>query len=128
MNLDTIHKELQNITKTPGIEACALVVIETGMVLLNTSKDRDFEVIAEGSRDYWVLQHRNGHVFKPIGDVKIIFVFHKKRVISVQACVGKTLLITLAETKGVDWNQWQKVIRPLMQKVKEFEEAKQPHS
>lgn len=124
MSLENIQKELQHITKTPGVVSCALVVIDTGMVLLNTSQDESFEIIAEGARDYWTVQDRNGGIFKAIGDINVIFVFHQQNIISIQMCDDKTLLITLAETKGVDWNKWQRVIAPLKNKIKDLEGKK----
>lgn len=89
-----------------GIISCALVTIDTGMICLTTSAESRFEVMAEGARDYWVLHHRNGKIFDAIGGVKNIYVQHAKGTICIQACGEKMLLITLADSSKLYWNDW----------------------
>lgn len=77
--------------------------------------------MAEGARDYWVLHHRNGHIFDAIGRVQNIFVQHAKGTLCVQSCGKTMLLITLAEQSKKHWHDWNDTIATLRGVVKQYE-------
>ncbi len=106
---------------SPDIISCALVAIDTGMIFLSTSAKAQFEVMAEGARDYWVLHHRNGKIFDAIGAVKNIFVQHAKGTICIQACGEKMLLITLANSRKSRWHEWPATTLDLRNVINQFE-------
>ncbi len=91
------------------------------MVCLSTSRETQFEVIAEGARDYWALHHRNGNIFDTMGKVKNIFVQHVKGTICVQACGKKMLLITLADSSKLHWHDWSATVAGLYKVVRQSE-------
>ncbi|MES2824837.1 MAG: hypothetical protein V4732_14630 [Pseudomonadota bacterium] len=121
MNYQLIEFELTKVATSPDIISCALVAIDTGMIFLSTSTKAQFEVMAEGARDYWVLHHRNGKIFDAIGAVKNIFVQHAKGTICIQACGEKMLLITLANSKKSRWNEWPSTTLDLRNAINQFE-------
>jgi predicted regulator of Ras-like GTPase activity (Roadblock/LC7/MglB family) len=121
LNYQPIELELNKVAKSPGIIACALVAIDTGMICLATSCENQFEVMAEGARDYWVLHHRNGKIFNAIGAVKNIYVQHAKGTICIQACGEKMLLITLADASKLYWNDWPSITISLRNAIHQSE-------
>lgn len=131
MNYQDIEQELNRLAKTPGILACALVAIDTGMIYLSSSnfvfsskeefKKEEFEIIAEGARDYWVLHQKNGNVFDALGPLGNIVVRHKYGLLSIRACGNTMLLIAIAKIKEVDWKQWPAQVNQLCNRVEELE-------
>lgn len=133
MNYQDIEQELNSLAKTPGVIACALVAIDTGMIYLSSSnnfqstnpfKKEEFEIIAEGARDYWVLHQKNGNVFASLGPLANIVVRHKQGLLSIRACGHTMLLIAIAKIKEVDWKQWPAQVNQLCNRVEELEVEK----
>lgn len=121
MNYQEIEKELVQAATTPGIIACALVAIDTGMIYLSTSHETKFEIMAECARDYWRLHVKNNEIFMHMGMVNNIFIQHAHNLVSIQPCGSKMILVTQAQLKQVDWNNWPKKISPLKTLIKRFE-------
>jgi hypothetical protein len=113
LNIQFVKQELVQVAKTSGVIACALVEADTGMIYLSTSRSIKFEVIAEGARDYWSLHHKNGNIFAEMGMLNNILIQHTKGLLTIQPCGEKTILITLAKLKKMDWKAWPKIIQPL---------------
>lgn len=129
MNYQDIEQDLNWLAKTPGIIASALVAIDTGMIYLATSVEEqfekeEFEIIAEGSRDYWVLHQKNGKVFDALGSVSSIVVQHTKGLLSIRGCGHTMLLITIAKMKQVEWKEWSVKFNQLCDQVKKVESEK----
>ena len=121
MNYQLIELELNKVAISPGIISCALVAKDTGMVCLSTSRETQFEMIAEGARDYWALHNRNGNIFDTMGVVKNIFVQHAKGTICIQGCGRKMLLITLADSSKLHWHDWSTTVANLFKVVRQAE-------
>lgn len=123
MNYQLIESELNSIATTPGIIACALVAVDTGMIYFSSSSNKQFEVIAEGARDYWALHYKNGQIFNVMGKLNDIFVQHERGILRVQRCGEAMLLITLAKLRKNDWTQWSGKISNLRQLVRNEESS-----
>lgn len=130
MNYQDIEQELSSLAKTPGVIACALVAIDTGMIYLSSSNNSpsknpfekdEFEIIAEGARDYWVLHQKNGNVFESLGPLANIVVRHKRGLLSIRACGHTMLLIAIAKIKEVNWKQWPTQVNQLCSLIEELE-------
>ena len=121
MNFHDIENELYKVAENAGVIACALVAIDTGMIYLATSKNPDFEIIAEGARDYWTLHFKNGEIFSDMGMVSNIFIQHTNGLLSIQPCGKNTILITQATLGKIDWTTWGKVIKPLRNLINEHQ-------
>lgn len=122
MNYQDIDSELTRIaTSTPGVIACALVAMDTGMIYLSSSRQTQFEMIAECARDYWALHVKNQDIFIHMGNIHNIFIQHEHNLLSIQPCGTKMILVTQAKLKEVDWGAWPKVISPLKGLIKKFE-------
>jgi len=106
LNFDNIELSLKRLSCSTGIIACALVAIDSGIIYSTTSTVKEFQMIAEGARDYWSLQYRNGKVYEILGDLNNIKICHKKGIICLQTCGTNTLLVALTKYNKVDWNNW----------------------
>jgi hypothetical protein len=96
------------------------------MIYLSSSNEEqftkeEFEIIAEGARDYWVLHQKNGNVFDALGSVSSIVVQHKQGLLSIRACGQTMLLITIAKMKQVDWKQWSAQLSQLCDQIKNMQ-------
>lgn len=119
MNYQLIEAELNSIATTPGIIACALVAVDTGMIYFSSSSQDQFVVMAEGARDYWALHHKNGQIFDGMGNLNNIFVQHERGILRVQLCGETMLLITLAKLGKTDWTQWPSITSNLHTLIKD---------
>lgn len=124
MNYQDIEQELHQLATTPGIIACALVAIDTGMIYLTSSNKEQFDIIAEGARDYWVLHQKNGKVFEALGSVSNIVVRHKRGLLSIRGCGQTMLLISITKIKEVNWDEWPERVDQLCNLVKKMESEK----
>jgi hypothetical protein len=124
LNYQDIEQELHQLATTPGIIACALVAIDTGMIYLTSSNKEQFDIIAEGARDYWVLHQKNGNVFEALGPVSNIVVRHKRGLLSIRGCGKTMLLISIAKIKEVNWDEWPERVDQLCNLVKTMESEK----
>ncbi len=70
-------------------------------------------MIAEGARDYWSLQNRNGKIYDILGDLDNIKIRHKKGIICLQPCGENTLLVALTKMNKVNWNDWMEKTKHL---------------
>jgi len=124
LNYQDIEQELNHLAETPGIIACALVAIDTGMIYLTSSNKEQFDIIAEGARDYWALHQKNGNVFETLGTVSNIVVRHQHGLLSIRDCGQTMLLISMSKIKQVDWKQWSAQVNQLCHLVKKLEAEK----
>jgi len=102
-----LHSELKLLATTPGVIACVLVSVDTGMIFLSSAKNDQIDVMAEAARDYWVLHQKNGKVFDALGSVRNVFIQHERAHLSVQMFGNSSvLLVTIAKLRSVDWSYW----------------------
>lgn len=126
MIYQALEAELQLLAKTPGVVACVLVGVDTGMVFLSSSKNAEVEVIAEAARDYWVLHQKNGRMFEVLGAVRNVFIQHEHAHLSVQMFgQSSLLLVTISKLKRVDWAGWAARTRGISELLRELDESKQ---
>ena len=107
MIYQALDSELKLLAKTPGVIACVLVSVDTGMIFLSSTKSEQVEVMAEAARDYWVLHQKNGKVFEALGSVRNVFIQHERAHLSVQMFGNSSmLLVTIANGRIGDWSSW----------------------
>ncbi len=126
MIYQTLETELQSLAKTPGVIACVLVGVDTGMVFLSSSRNAEVEIIAEAARDYWVLHQKNGRIFEVLGPVRNVFIQHERAHLSVQMFgQSSLLLVTISKLKSVDWRGWGASTRGISELLRKLDESKQ---
>lgn len=107
--------QLHALADSVGLLACALVDIDTGMVLACAG---DADVIAEAASDYWRLFRRQRPLLAALGEARAQVLIHERGRITLTACGGGLLLVSLsAEPDRVDWLGWKQGVGGLQKAV-----------
>ena len=72
MKQKALRDALQSMAAMPGLEGCALVEIEAGMVWHHAGQIEGVQTFAEAASDYWRLYNRLADQFKDLGDRKSV--------------------------------------------------------
>jgi|JI6StandDraft_1071083.scaffolds.fasta_scaffold487025_1 predicted regulator of Ras-like GTPase activity (Roadblock/LC7/MglB family) len=108
MKDDQLRAELESIARKPGLQGCALVDTETGMIWSATGAHADIQKIAEAASDYWRLYLRHRRHIDSLGDLHAQILIHTAGRITITSCGNSALLVTLSGAKDtVDWKAWQ---------------------
>ena len=104
MKQKALRDALQSMAAMPGLEGCALVEIEAGMVWHHAGQIEGVQTFAEAASDYWRLYNRLSHQFKDLGDLKASVMMHAQGRITLLPCGTGMLLVTLTRQKSdIDW-------------------------
>ena len=76
MTQKALRDALESMAAMPGLEGCALVEIEAGMVWHHAGQIEGVQTFAEAASDYWRLYNRLSHQFKDLGDLKASVMMH----------------------------------------------------
>lgn len=119
MTQQALRASLEAMAALPGVDGCALVEIETGMVWQHCAgRIENVQTIAEAASDYWRLYGRLADQFEDLGDLRASVMMHARGRIILHPCGSGMLLVTLTRAKsGLDWMQWQDKARQLAQVV-----------
>lgn len=116
-----LSQGLNEMAILPGVEGCALVEIETGMVWYNAGKMTDMQPIAEASSDYWRLYTRLDNHFARLGEMRAAAFMHAQGSLTLLPCGRGILLVALTREKStVNWAQWQSKTKELANLVNFF--------
>lgn len=106
---------LRAIAAQPGVQGCALVDLETGMVL-HWEGPPALLPVAEAASDYWRLCARQENVFGILGPPRAQVVIHEHTRVTIVRCGEGLLLVTLSlEAEAVDWGRWKQSTQSLYQ-------------
>ncbi|CAN5273220.1 hypothetical protein BH10PSE16_BH10PSE16_27890 [soil metagenome] len=118
MKAKVLHLVLNAMADLPGVEGCALVEIEAGMVWHTAGQMQGMQNLAEAVSDYWRLYTRLDHHFTEIGELKASIFIHAKGKLTLLPCGKGMLLVAMASQRAkVDWNQWQDKAKDLAKMV-----------
>ena len=121
MKAQRLRGELEQFALMPGLQGCALVEIDTGMVWHAAGSIADVQKIAEASSDYWRLYQRQRIHFEHLGDLRAQVMMHREVRITMLPCGPGMLLIALSrEQEPVDWARLQNKTLALKQMVAEL--------
>jgi hypothetical protein len=118
MNAERLREELEQLALMPGLQGCALVEIDAGMVWHAAGKIPDVQEISEASSDYWRLYQRQKIHFEHLGELRAQVMMHREVRITMLPCGHGMLLIALSrEQEPVDWTKLQNRTQLLKQWV-----------
>ena len=99
-------EHLESMASMPGLQGCALVELETGLVL--QSAGAVMPVAAEAARDYWRLHERHSRCFDHLGAMQAQVMVHAQQRLTLVTVGQGLLLLTFSDTAArVDWAFWQ---------------------
>lgn len=118
MSQAKLRDALNAMAALPGLEGCALVEIEAGMVWHHAGRIDGVQHLAEAASDYWRLYHRLAHQFHDLGELRAQVMMHAQGRLTLLPCGSGMLLVTLTrQQSGIDWNAWQEKTRELARLV-----------
>lgn len=109
-----LKEALDAMARTPGVDGCALVEIEAGMVWYHAGTIDDVQTFAEAASDYWRLHNRLAPQFEKLGDLRAFIIAHTQGRLTLLPCGKGMLLLALTRHQtAMDWTQWQKETKKL---------------
>ena len=121
MTQKRLREAVDAMAAMPGLEGCALVEIEAGMVWHHAGQIDGVQTFAEAASDYWRLYHRLSDQFRYLGDLRASVMMHAHGRITLLPCGTGMLLVTLTRQKSeIDWTLWQEKTRELAQLVNQL--------
>lgn len=113
-----LREALESMASVQGLEGCALVEIEAGMVWHHAGHIEGVATFAEAASDYWRLYQRLSGQFKDLGELRASVMMHAQGRITLLPCGTGMLLVTLTrQTANIDWAVWQEKTRELARLV-----------
>lgn len=108
MKSERLREALEQIAQLKGLQGCALVEIDAGMVWHTAGSIVDVNKIAEAASDYWRLYQRQRVYFEHLGELRAQVMMHRDVRITMLPCGQGMLLVALSsEQEAVDWVQLQ---------------------
>lgn len=121
MKSDALRAMLAAMASTPGVDGCALVEIDAGMVWHACGHIDATPTLAEAASDYWRLYQRLNHHFSDLGDLRASVMVHARGRLTLLPCGKGMLLVAVSDQKSpVDWLQWQRQTRDLARLVDQW--------
>lgn len=113
-----LRDALDEVAGMHGLQGCALVEIDAGMVWHEAGSIADVQKIAEAASDYWRLYQRQRVHFEHLGELRAQVMMHSEVRITMLPCGQGMLLIALSrERDPVDWARLQRKAGDLKQLV-----------
>lgn len=118
MKAGVLQQALDDLARKPGVEGCALVEIDAGMVWHAAGHTAQMQVLSEACSDYWRLYLRLNRHFSDLGDMRAAVFMHASTRITLLPCGKGMLLVALTrENSQVNWADWQTSSQQLAQQV-----------
>lgn len=115
MSAQRLREELEAMASQEGLCGCALVDLETGLVL-HWAGPPEQQPVAEAATDYWRLCNRQQAVFGMLGAPLAQVLIHAHTRVTIVRCGEGLLLVTLSqEAVAVDWARWKRATAHLQQ-------------
>ena len=114
MNEQVLRDALSTMARVSGLDGCALVEVDTGMVWAASGQQSQLQHIAEVSSDYWRLYQRQRHHFTDLGPLRAQVIMHATGRITMLPCTDGMLLIAISrESESVNWTVWQERVHAI---------------
>ncbi|MCA0324944.1 MAG: hypothetical protein LCH89_04985 [Proteobacteria bacterium] len=109
-----LREALDAMGAITGLEGCALVEIDAGMVWHHAGRIEGMQTFAEAASDYWRLHRRLAGQFQDLGDLRASVLMHSRGRLAMLPCGTGMLLVTLTrQTADLDWAAWQRKAQEL---------------
>lgn len=118
MPTHTLADELGALVAAPGVKSCAVIDVDTGMVL-QVAGAGGAESQWEAAVEYWRLHRRIRQHFEALGELGAVVMHHRlgKLVLLPLNAGSELVLACIADERGVDWPGWQRAVRTIAQRL-----------
>lgn len=113
--MQTVISALENTCHIAGMDGCALVEAQTGMVWHHTGSFPNMEQVGEAAVEYWRTQRRVALALQELGDLRYATFKYAVRTVAIIPCDEDLglVLVCVAGQNGVDWRQWTRSLPAL---------------
>jgi hypothetical protein len=110
---------IQELAAFPGVQGCALVEADTGMVWYHSRNFTGIEQIGESAIEFWRIQLRLAENFSAFGPLQSTAYAFANRVVALFPCSDKPalVLVCVAAKTGVAWAEWGQQVQALKKKL-----------
>ena len=114
MSAARVERLLGELAGEPGLIACGVVDVETGMVYHGAGDGEQVPLI-EAASDYWRLAQRHRAVsHAALGPTRAQVLIHDRARLTLARCGEGLLLVCVShEPDRVDWARWKRVVGAL---------------
>jgi hypothetical protein len=120
MSNPLVQALVSRLATFPGVQGCALVDADTGMVWYYAGQLPGIERLGEASVEFWRVQLRQSSYFEQFGPLESAAHSFAGQVIALFPCSGKPPLIAVcvADKAGMAWGPWGVKLAELKQVLK----------
>ena len=110
MTQPDIEAMVRDLGAFPGVDGCALVEAESGMVWFHGGDFPAIEQIGEAAIEFWRIQTRLSKNFKAMGPLRSAAYSFSTRVVALFPCADNPplVLVCVAHKTNVAWGDWAK--------------------
>lgn len=103
---------IQELAGFPGVQGCALVDADTGMVWYHSRNFHGIERLGETAIEFWRIQVRLADHFSGFGRLQSTAYAFANRVVALFPCSDKPalVLVCVAAKADVAWAEWGKQV------------------
>lgn len=125
MTMTGAESIVQKLASFPGMDGCALVEAETGMVWYSGGSFPDLDRVAEAAIEFWRVQVRLSSNFSTMGPLQSAAYAFSHQVVALFPCSEKPplVLIGIARKSDVSWQEWGGHVVTLKKALKETQLA-----
>lgn len=118
--MQTVAKILEKLASFDGVQGCALVEADTGMVWHHAGQQLDMESVGEAAVEFWRTQNRVSGRLSMMGVPKFASFNYAKCVISLIPCDEELglILVCVAVSPGMVWSDWLRELPTLRSAVR----------
>lgn len=119
MTRDDVERDVRELGHFPGVDGCALVDADTGMVWVHGGDMQAIEQLGEAAIEFWRVQRRLASHFAPFGPLQSTAYSFADRVVALFPCLATPplVLVCVARKKGIDWPRWGAAVAELKTKL-----------
>lgn len=120
MTVRSAESIVHDLARFPGVDGCALVEIDSGMVWYHAGSVPDVDRIAEASIEFWRTPIRLSSSFSSMGPLQSTAYSFAEHVVSLFPCSKKPplVLICIAQKGKVVWREWGLDVQALKQALR----------
>ena len=114
-----LREELGALAALEGVESCALVDSQSGLVWHAVGTEPAAEPLWEAAIDYWRLHGRSNAHFAALGELGAAVLYHRNAVLAIIPCAAQSdlLVVCIASHHGMDWRDWQRRVRAMGERL-----------
>lgn len=108
MKHSPLQAMVRDLADFPGVDGCALVDAETGMVWFHAGSTEAIEKVGEAAIEFWRVEQRLRRHFASMGALQSTAYSFARNVVALFPCASSPalVLVCVARKSGVDWPAW----------------------